>query len=226
MPRKIRPRCDIDPVQEVPEFSFTDAQIEQLFKALPSVKSDREVIKAKLERYARDYFWRLSRHHKTLTRAEQNASLAELIRLARSLRTCLCGIDKDTEWELVLKYPASRSSDFTGVIMDLDDRLDDIQHAAEAALYSGKKKSGPRAPTWLQRTVLDLSNLYETVTGERFTHNPKLKTQYDGSPQSRAGHFIVTFFKIVDRNLAHTRVSTAMAHIVKSRKPPAKSAEN
>ena len=47
MPRKIRPRYDIDPVQEVPEFSFTDAQIEQLFKALPSVKSDREVIKAK-----------------------------------------------------------------------------------------------------------------------------------------------------------------------------------
>ena len=34
MPRKIKPKYGIDPVQEVPTFSFTDTEIIQLFETL------------------------------------------------------------------------------------------------------------------------------------------------------------------------------------------------
>src|SRR5262249_26986183 len=90
--------------------------------------------------------------------------------------------------------------------------------AAEKALQAGKQKSGPPIQTHVQRAVDELANLYEQFTGERFSHNPKLLTRYDGRPHSLAGSFIVAFFKIVDPNIARTSLSTAMASIVKSRR--------
>jgi hypothetical protein len=55
MPRRIRPKDGVDPVQEVLEFSFTETDIEHLFNALGPAKSDRHEIIGQLERCARDY---------------------------------------------------------------------------------------------------------------------------------------------------------------------------
>jgi len=82
MPKKITPKYGIDPVQEVPAFSFTDAQIKQLFDALGPAKGGRHEIIAQLERCARDYFWRRKQNQEKPRRAEQ-AALKEVGHLAR-----------------------------------------------------------------------------------------------------------------------------------------------
>jgi hypothetical protein len=216
MPRKIRAKYGIDPVQRVEPFSFTDAQIDRLIETLPPTKSNRADFIAQLERCARDYRWIRNQYQEMPTRAEQNAALKEICGLACDLKVSLTGLDKDTEWELMSKHPAFQSGDFATTILDLVDRLEDFERAAKLAWAAGKKKTGPRIPTALQRTVLRLSSLYEAATGKRFTHNPKLKTQYDGTPRSRGGRFVVTFFEIVDTNVKQQSLSTAMASLMRS----------
>jgi hypothetical protein len=210
MPRKIKPKYGIDPVQEVAPFSFTDAQIERLFNALPSGDKNREDVVAGLVGCARDYLWRREQNRQKATRAEQNAALKELGQLARDLERRLRTLDMDTEWDLM-------RNNWPDTIPDLADRLEDLAQTAEQALRSGRTRAGPRIRTDVQRTVLRLANLYEEVTGERFSHNPKQLTKYDGTPHSRAGRFIVTFFEIVDPQIRPQSVSTAMARVVQSR---------
>jgi hypothetical protein len=218
MPRKIRPKYGIDPVQEVPAFSFTDAQIEHLF-ALAPVEGDRREIAAQLERCARDYFWLRNQNQKKPTRAEQNAALKEVGQLARGLEMRLRSLDTDTEWELMVTAPAFHTSNFTDSVADLADR-------AEQALRAGKQNSGRRIQTHVQRTVVRLANFYEQFTGEPFSHNPKLLTEYDGTPHSPAGNFMVAFFQIVDPKISSTSLSTAMASIVKFRRARDKAASS
>jgi hypothetical protein len=220
MRRKIGPKYGIDPVQEVPAFSFADTEIERLFNALAPVKGNRDDIIARLLECAREYRWRRDQNQKKPTRAEQNAALKEVGELARDLGTRLRRLDMDTEWELTMMLPAFRTSNLTDAFADLSDRLEDFAWAAEQALRAGKQKSGPRIPTHVQRTVVKLASLYEEFTGERFSHNPKQLTKYDGEPHSRAGGFIVAFFEIVDPGIRPTSLSTAMASIVKSRRAP------
>jgi hypothetical protein len=225
MPKKITPKYGIDPVQEVPAFCFTDAQIEQLFDALRPAKGDRHEIMAQLERCARDYFWRRKQNQEKPRRAEQNAALKEVGHLARDhgkglrgLEARLRSLDMGSEWELMTTLPAFDMSDLTDAIANLADGLETFAQAAEKALQAGKQKSGPPIQTHVQRAADELANLYEQFTGERFSHNPKLLTKYDGRPHSPAGRFIDAFFTIVDPNIPTTSLSTAMASIVKSRR--------
>jgi hypothetical protein len=218
MPRKISPKYGIDPVQEVLTFSFTDAQIERLFKTLAPVKGDREQIIADLVSCARDYRWLRNQNREKPTRAEQNAALKDVGQLARNLEMRLRNLDMDTAWELLINLRWIHKENPTDPIMDLTDRLVDSAQAAEQALRIGKEKSGPRSRTHVQRTVVKLANLYEGFTGKHFSHNPKQKTNYTGKPHSRGGQFIIAFFEIVDPNVRHTSLSTAMASFVKSRR--------
>jgi hypothetical protein len=224
MPRKTRPKYGICPVQEVPAFAFTEAEIELLFNALPSVKGNRNDIIARLQECAREYRWRRDQNQKKPTRAEQNAALKEVGELARDLEMKLRCLDMGTEWDLVSRFPALRRSNFTNAIADFSDRLNDFADAAEQALHAGKQKSGSPIRTHVQRTVVRLANLYEEFTGEPFSHNPKRLTEYDGKPHSPAGLFIAAFFEIVDLSIRPTTLSTAMASIVKSRRALQKAA--
>jgi hypothetical protein len=218
MPKKIRPKYGIDAVQEVPAFSFSDAEIERLFNALAPVKGDRHEIIAHLERCARDYFWLRNQNQELPTRAEQNAVLKEVSHLARNLEMRLRALNMDTEWELMMELSAFHSiKKVKHAIPDLARQLEYLAEAADGALGAGKQKSGPRIQTHVQRAVDKLAHLYEQFTSESFSHNPKLLTEYGGEPHSRAGRFVVAFFEIVDRNIPPTSLSTAMASIVKSR---------
>ena len=218
MPRKIGPKYGIDPVQQVPAFSFTESEIERLLNALRLVReSYRDAVVARLVALARTYRWRRDQNQAKPNRAEQNAALAEINHLAQKLHMSLHAIDMDTEWQLMMSVPVFRTNNLTDEIRDFADRLGDIAQAAQAALKVGKQKSGPRALAHLQRTVLELANLYEEVTGKCFSHNPRVRTKYDGEPHSSAGHFIVEFFKIVDSEIPPTSISTALAKAVKAR---------
>jgi hypothetical protein len=221
MPRKIRPQYGIDPVQEVSAFSFTDEQRERLFNVLRSVKSNRDDIIAELIKCAGNYIWLRSQNQQKTTRAQQNAVLKELGRLARDLEARLRSLDTDTAWRLMVAPLALHTVD---AIPDLADRLDDFAYTAEQALRSGHPKSGPRLQSHVDRAVVKLASLYEAFTGERFSHNPKQRTKYDGQPHSPAGRFIQTFFEIVDPEIRPQALSTAMAGVVKSRRHTRKAA--
>jgi hypothetical protein len=217
MPAKIRPRYGIDPVQEVTAFSFADTEIDKVFEALSPARGTRADIVLRLVAIARAYRWRRNQSQATPTRAEQNAALAEVGQLARDLELKLRSLDKDTEWELVTWLPVYHTSNRKESIGNLTERLGNLGWAAEQALSDGKKQSGPRAPTHVQRAVTELASLYSEVTGNPFTHNPRLLTTYDGQPHSPAGRFILEFFSIVDPSIPATSLSTAMAIIVRSR---------
>ncbi len=217
MPRKIKPKYGIDPTQKVNPFSFTNPEIGRLIDALAPMKGNRKEIIAQLERHARDYVWLRDQYQQKPTRAEQNAALKELGNLAAELAARLRGLDMDTQWEVMISLREFYTKNPTDPITALADRLENFENAAEQVLRAGKKKSGPRIRTHVQRTVVKLANLYEEVTGEHFFHNPKHLTKYDGKPHSRAGGFIVAFFKIVDSRIIPQSLSTAMASFVKSR---------
>jgi hypothetical protein len=213
MPRRIRPKYGIDPVQKVPAFSFTHDQIDLLFRALAPVQGDHAEIVPRLERCARGYLWRRDQHEQKPTRAEQNAALKEVGQLAKDLEVRLRTLDMDTEWELKTTLPEPPENSLSDAIEDLADRLENLAVAAKQALAAGK--SGPRIRTYLERAVTELATIYQDVTGKSFSHNPKLWTEYVGDPHSESGHFIVAFFGIVDPSVRTTRLSTAMAIAVK-----------
>jgi hypothetical protein len=219
MPRQIEAKYGGDPVQQVPPFSFTSTLIERLLEPLAPVNGDRQEIIKELESCARDYFWRRNRDHERPTRAEQNAALKEITKFANDLGRRLRSLDMDTQWEVMMA--ANNGADW---IEDCANRVEDLAHAAKQALRAGKQQTGPRVPIHLQRTVARLATLYEKLTNKPFSHNPKQRTKYDGQPHSPAGRFITAFFKMVDPSLPATRISTAMASIVKSRNGGPKSA--
>jgi hypothetical protein len=217
MPRKIRPKYGIDPVQKVSAFSFTEAQISHLLALAPGQGDSREIV-AQLERCARDYFWRRNQYQKKPTRAEQNAALKEVGQLAWDLEKRLRSLDMDTEWELMIALAASHTKHLADAVSDLAERLEDFAQTAEQALRAGKQNSGPRIQTHVQRAVVQLASLYEEFTGDRFSHNPRRLAEYDGTPHSPAGDFIVAFFQIIDPEIPSTSLSTAMARIVRTRR--------
>jgi hypothetical protein len=219
MPRKVRPKYGIDPVQEVRPFSFEPAEIELLLDALPCTTGNRDHIAAKLSRRASDYSWLRDQNQEKPTRAERNAALAEINQLARALRESLDGLDADTKSELAIALPRFDLK----TILDLDERLNVLSDAAGRALQSGKATTGPQYQPQVQRTVDALAILCEEVTGKRFTHNPKEKTKYDGTPHSQAGRFISAFFAIVDPAVRAQSLSTAMDNVVRSRRATRKS---
>src|SRR5207244_1916787 len=138
VPRKIAPKYDIDPVQRVWPFMFSEEQKERLFKELAPVKVDQTDIIAQLERCAGDYYWLQKQYREKPTRAEQNAALNEIGQFAREhglglrrLAKRLRGLDKDTEWELMLSLGEFYSESPMGPIATLADQLENFVRAAE-----------------------------------------------------------------------------------------------
>jgi hypothetical protein len=213
MPRKIKPRYNIDQVQKVPEFSFTGTQIEHLFALLPAAHGNRLKLIAQLECCARTFLWLRNQYRVRWTRAEQNAAFAEIGQLAGQLATRLSCLDMEAEWDLLNSAALPVES-----LPELSDRLAVIADATERALHLGKQKSGPHRDPCIDRIVPDLKLLYEQCTGKIFSHNPKRKAEYLGRPQSAAGRYVVTFFQAVDPTVTETAISTAMAALVSSKR--------
>src|SRR5262249_13737008 len=122
-----------------------------------------------------------------------------------------------TQSELIATLP-ELPDDLSDAIELLADRLAPLVYAAEQALRTGKKISGSRVRTYLERAVLELAKIYQDATGKPFSHNPKLQTRYVGEPRSESGHFILAFFGIVDPGVRPTSISSAMAVAVKFRR--------
>jgi hypothetical protein len=210
MSKKIKAQYGVEEVQVMPPFDFTDNQVDTLLTTLSCQHGSS--LTEQLQRTARNYLWLKRQYETKPSRAEQNAALSEVRNLARELARILPNLDKDTESEL-LDAAVLR----VGSLAQLADQIEIVADGAEKALRKGQSMPGPRRKTAIDRTVADLADLFEKVTGSTFTHNPKEFTDYTGRPHSGAGKFVVEFFKIVDPTVKETSISTAMAGYVKAR---------
>lgn len=97
-----------------------------------------------------------------------------------------------------------------------------LELALGSALAHSKKCGGPVPRRIMRDAVVRLAELLEYYGG-RFTHNPRIKTQYEGRPQTAAGHFVFEFLYMCDSSIIETAVSQFMAQAVRFRAPPAAS---
>lgn len=101
-------------------------------------------------------------------------------------------------------------------VVQLARRLGD---AVSVALDSGRRQGGPRPFYELVHTITLLRELYECCGGE-FTHTPRMKTHYDGTPHSAAGQFVLAFFEMCDPELRAHSINSAMAKVISGRLSP------
>lgn len=91
--------------------------------------------------------------------------------------------------------------------------------ALGAALATSKKRGGPVPKRIMKQAVVWLADLLETYGG-KFSHNPRVRSDYVGRPQTPAGQFVFKFLKMCDSAIAETTVSQFMAEAVKFRNRP------
>jgi len=84
------------------------------------------------------------------------------------------------------------------------------------ALEQSKKCGGPVPKPIMTLAVVWLADLVEYYGGE-FTHNPRIKTDYKGRPQTPAGRLAFKFLHMCDASIKETAVSQLMAKAVKIR---------
>ena len=89
--------------------------------------------------------------------------------------------------------------------------------ALGSALKQSKKCGGPVPRRTMKDATVRLADLLEYYGG-KFTHNPRVKTEYKGRPQTAAGHFVFKFLKTCDSSIAETTVSQFMAEAVRFRR--------
>ncbi len=143
---------------------------------------------------------------------DQAALLLSLSHCAMVLADALFCLDHASEDDVTNRLPwtPDYEMDSFAEVARLTQRLGD---AVGEALVAGRRRGGPRPFRELPQTIAWLAEVYERYGGQ-FTHTPRLKTQYDGTPHSAAGRFVVDFFDMCDRELRAHTISSAMAEVI------------
>lgn len=109
-------------------------------------------------------------------------------------------------------YAVSSLADAVRIAQQLDAALG-------AALERSKKCGGPMGRRTMKYATVRLLELLEYYGGKP-RHNPRIKTEYKGRPQTAAGQFVFKFLKLCDSSIAETTVSQFMAEAVRFRRRP------
>lgn len=206
-----------DPIQQVLPFSFSDQELEQLLSFFPQRRYGDSEIAAQLNDAARTFLWLRGQYQQRPSRAKQKAELLKLRKSAQKLIDQLRVLSMESEWVL-LSDPLLQ---ITGLYESTTLLVSLLEDLVLAIPRDSGTKSGPLSEIPVHRVIHQkLAVIWEAVTGEAFTHNPKLKTEYQGQPHSAAGLFVKTFFEIVDAKVPGTRISTAMAWAVRTKGGP------
>ena len=115
-----------------------------------------------------------------------------------------------------LPWTADYDMDCFAAVARLTQRLGD---AVGEALAVGRRRGGPRPFRELPQAIAWLRKVYKRCGGQ-FTHTPRLKTHYDGTPHSAAGRFVADFFEMCDQKLLAHSISSAMAEVISVSQPP------
>jgi hypothetical protein len=148
----------------------------------------------------------------TQRRDRHRAAFLALSHSAAALADALSLLDHASREDVVNHLPWAQDyeMDCFADMARLAPRLD---AAVSEALAAGRKRGGPLPFHELPQTVAWLRAVYKGCGG-RFTHTPRVKTAYDGTPHSAAGQFVLEFFKICDPTLRAHSISSAMAQVV------------
>ena len=224
MPKRTRPRWGWTGVQKMPVVELSVEEVARLTRPL-GVSGSAKIaeIKERLEDLGSHYLrWKMQ-DESGPTVAEQNAALSCIDGLAQELVGSLALLDTESERLLGEQFEYERFEYEPPGEMGWCRLHRDRQHflrlasCAQWALKESRKKIGPRPMKSLPLLVGLLAELYEEVTGKRFTHTPYEKCEYRGIPLSAAGDFVRTFVKTIDSSASNTQISTAMARVIKGR---------
>jgi hypothetical protein len=149
---------------------------------------------------------------------DQAALLLSLSHCAMVLACALSRLDDASQNDVMNRLPwtADYDMDCFAAVARLTQRLGD---AVGEALAAGRRRGGPRPFRELPQAIAWLRKVYERCGGQ-FTHTPRLKTHYDGTPHSAAGRFVADFFEMCDQKLLAHSISSAMAEVISVSQPP------
>jgi hypothetical protein len=147
---------------------------------------------------------------------DQAARLRALSERAMVLAAVLCHLDHASQADVISRLPWTREYDMDtfAEVVRLTQKLGD---AVSEALAAGRRRGGPHPFHELCQAVAWLREVYEHCGGA-FTHTPRAKTDYDGTPHSAAGRFVLDFFAICDPELRVQSISSAMAAVISGRR--------
>jgi hypothetical protein len=146
---------------------------------------------------------------------DRAARLRALAERATALAHVLYQLDHASQDDVINRLPWTRDYGMETFveIAGLTQKLGD---AVSEALAAGRRRGGPRPFDELCQAVAWLGEVYEHCGGE-FTHTPRAKTHYDGTPHSAAGRFVADFFEMCDPELPAQSISSAMAKVISGR---------
>jgi hypothetical protein len=127
-------------------------------------------------------------------------------------------LDHASQDDVINRLPWTRDygMDTFAEVVRLTHKLGD---AVSTALDAGRRRGGPQPFYELLQAIAWLSEVFERCGGE-FTHTPREKTHYDGTPHSAAGRFVLDFFEMADPKLPAQSISNAMATVISGRPSP------
>jgi hypothetical protein len=148
--------------------------------------------------------------------SEPTARLRSLCDCAALLADTLFALDHASQDDVIQHLPSTRDYNAAS-LSQVVSILQRLHEAVGKALASDRAQGGPRPFPELAQTIAWLGEVYEDLGG-RFTHTPRLKTEYDARPHSAAGGFVTEFFRFCDPKLPAHSISSAMAEVIERRK--------
>jgi hypothetical protein len=223
MPRKVTPRWGETGVMKVPSFTLDEEDLDEIGSALGISGGEAlSQLKPRLEEIATRYLLWIQQDERGPSQAERNAALKRVLASPQELERNLAQLDYATQGELLDKLWVRLQA--RGGKLALLDKItrDDpklVIDCAKRLLAKGQKRRGPGSRKTLPIIIRWLASIYEETTGFKFTHTPYHRCEYTSVPQSQAGHFVITFLRMVDPNLPNipTAITTEMARFVAAR---------
>jgi hypothetical protein len=216
-PARLRRRCAplIDPFRH---WSAPEPELPKLWSAL-GISDDPQRQEGALQGltdFAETYLQRQQQAGSTPSPAHQRRQLATVARGAEKLSVALAALlerHTDAQYELLLQNPQR----LKGGGLRLSDLMIDLRSLQRAAIESQASladRTGPHSRPNLHLLVIGLCQLYEEMTQRAATHNPNVKTRYDGKPHSAAGKFVQAAVKLIDPRVRATQINTALVYAI------------
>lgn len=199
----------------VPHWSAPEPELLKFWSAL-GISDDpcrQQDALQKLSDLAGTYLQRQQQTRATPLLARQRRLLEKVGRGAEKLSIALTElIERHPDAIFALHLQKQRQNrDPQGLPVFVND-LVALQHAAIDSQASLADRTGPRSHVNLHLLVIGLCQLYEEMTQRAATHNPNIKTRYDGHPHSAAGIFAQAAVRLIDPRVRSTQISTALDH--------------
>ncbi|PZO40715.1 MAG: hypothetical protein DCE92_01850 [Alphaproteobacteria bacterium] len=199
-------------------------RLQQLATGLGVSSANQQLeLETAVNRYYRDMAQQLPHPP---TKGEMNASIKIIEKIVKKARNDPLGkwrreldvllnyTDGNLAWclrcEISRQLPALETVHFEEIPLDV---------VAGALADCRTTSRGPLPPDRpMIGLIASLTSLYESVADKVATHNPKIKTEYNGTPQSEAGRFVLKAVKAIDPGILPMTINSLFGQHLKSRR--------